>query len=125
MAPPPPPSSLEFSNSAGALIPSIEVGRGGKGPVLTSFPPSHLSPTSLGTGLISEGILPHVHSVLGVDASQGMVDTFNKKIATKKLQNTTAQYVSLLFVSLPSSPPLYSPASCTLSHSLLFFLFPL
>eukprot|EP00026_Physarum_polycephalum_P016017 Phypoly_transcript_16840.p1 GENE.Phypoly_transcript_16840~~Phypoly_transcript_16840.p1 ORF type:complete len:234 (+),score=58.86 Phypoly_transcript_16840:44-703(+) len=48
-----------------------------------------------GTGLISEAILPKVHSVFGVDASQGMVDIFNKKIETKKLQNTIAAYVFL------------------------------
>ena len=52
----------------------------------------------IGTGLISEVILPKVNSVLGVDASQGMVDTFNKKIVAKKLQNTSVEYVSSFFL---------------------------
>ncbi|CAG8537868.1 3579_t:CDS:2 [Ambispora gerdemannii] len=32
-----------------------------------------------GTGLISQFLLPYVHSILGVDTSQGMVNVYNQK----------------------------------------------
>ena len=33
-----------------------------------------------GTGLVSLFLLPHVHSMTGVDSSSGMLDVLNKKI---------------------------------------------
>ena len=38
-----------------------------------------------GTGLLSLQIHPHVHSITGIDSSQGMLDQFDRKIAQLKL----------------------------------------
>jgi len=48
-----------------------------------------------GTGLLSLALQPFVHSVTGVDSSQGMLDVFRRKITENGLQNVKAQYVDL------------------------------
>ena len=48
-----------------------------------------------GTGLISLVLQPFVHSVTGVDSSQGMLDVFRRKILDNALQNVKASYLEL------------------------------
>jgi ubiquinone/menaquinone biosynthesis C-methylase UbiE len=44
-----------------------------------------------GTGLVSLFLLPHVHSMTGVDSSSGMLDVLNKKIRDDGLTLRTAK----------------------------------
>lgn len=48
-----------------------------------------------GTGLLTIQLQPLVHSIIGVDSSQGMLDIFNAKVAKLKLPNVGAQLVDL------------------------------
>ena len=48
-----------------------------------------------GTGLLTLHLSPLVHSVTGVDSSQGMLDIFNAKIARLKLSKASATLVDL------------------------------
>jgi 2-polyprenyl-3-methyl-5-hydroxy-6-metoxy-1,4-benzoquinol methylase len=48
-----------------------------------------------GTGLLTLQLQPFVHSITGIDSSQGMLDMLNKKIATMKLNNIHAERVDL------------------------------
>lgn len=48
-----------------------------------------------GTGLLSLALQPFVHSVTGIDSSQGMLDVFRRKISDNGLQNVKAQYIDL------------------------------
>jgi SAM-dependent methyltransferase len=48
-----------------------------------------------GTGLLTFQIQPFVHSVTGVDSSQGMLDVFNKRITELKLNNVKALHSDL------------------------------
>jgi len=48
-----------------------------------------------GTGLLALRLQPLVHSVTGVDSSQGMLDIFNAKIAKLKLNNVKTMLVDL------------------------------
>lgn len=48
-----------------------------------------------GTGLISLVLQPFVHSITGVDSSQGMLDVFRRKILDNALQNVKASYLDL------------------------------
>jgi len=48
-----------------------------------------------GTGLLSLRLQSLVHSVTGVDSSQGMLDAFNAKIARLKLNNIRTIFVDL------------------------------
>jgi ubiquinone/menaquinone biosynthesis C-methylase UbiE len=48
-----------------------------------------------GTGLMSLALQPFVHSVTGVDSSQGMLDVFRRKISDNALQNVKALYLDL------------------------------
>jgi 2-polyprenyl-3-methyl-5-hydroxy-6-metoxy-1,4-benzoquinol methylase len=48
-----------------------------------------------GTGLLAFQLQPLVHSVTGVDSSQGMLDVFNKRITELKLSNVDAMHMDL------------------------------
>ncbi|MBN1907111.1 MAG: class I SAM-dependent methyltransferase [Deltaproteobacteria bacterium] len=48
-----------------------------------------------GTGLLTFQIQPLVHSVTGVDSSQGMLDVYNKRINELRLNNVKALYLDL------------------------------
>jgi len=48
-----------------------------------------------GTGLISLALQPFVHSVTGVDSSQGMLDVFRRKISDNALKNVETSYLDL------------------------------
>jgi ubiquinone/menaquinone biosynthesis C-methylase UbiE len=48
-----------------------------------------------GTGLLTFALQPFVHSINGVDSSQGMLDVFKTKIKEKNLNNVKAEYVDL------------------------------
>lgn len=48
-----------------------------------------------GTGLLTIQLQPLVHSIIGIDSSQGMLDIFNAKVSQLKLPNTRAQLVDL------------------------------
>jgi 2-polyprenyl-3-methyl-5-hydroxy-6-metoxy-1,4-benzoquinol methylase len=48
-----------------------------------------------GTGLLSFQLQPLVHSITGVDSSQGMLDVFNKRINELKLSEVKALYLDL------------------------------
>ncbi|MGD0659357.1 MAG: class I SAM-dependent methyltransferase [Syntrophorhabdales bacterium] len=48
-----------------------------------------------GTGLLTVQLQPLVHSITGMDSSQGMLDVFNAKIARLKLTNMRALLVDL------------------------------
>ncbi|MEN6617072.1 MAG: class I SAM-dependent methyltransferase [Syntrophorhabdus sp.] len=48
-----------------------------------------------GTGLLTIQLQPRVHSITGVDSSQGMLDMFNMKIARLKLKNVSTLFVDL------------------------------
>lgn len=48
-----------------------------------------------GTGLMSLALQPFVHSITGVDSSQGMLDVFRRKISDRGLQNVKALYLDL------------------------------
>jgi ubiquinone/menaquinone biosynthesis C-methylase UbiE len=48
-----------------------------------------------GTGLMSLALQPLVHSITGVDSSQGMLDVFRRKISDNALQNVQALYLDL------------------------------
>lgn len=45
-----------------------------------------------GTGLLALALLPHVRSVTGVDAAQGMLEVFRDKIRRRALDAATAVY---------------------------------
>lgn len=56
-----------------------------------------------GTGLLALALLPHVRSVTGVDAAQGMLDIFRDKIERRALAAATAVYCDFRKgMSLPS-----------------------
>ncbi|MCX5852232.1 MAG: class I SAM-dependent methyltransferase [Deltaproteobacteria bacterium] len=48
-----------------------------------------------GTGLLTIQLQPLVHSIIGIDSSQGMLDIFNTKIAKLKLPNVRSLLVDL------------------------------
>jgi ubiquinone/menaquinone biosynthesis C-methylase UbiE len=48
-----------------------------------------------GTGLLTFALQPFVHSITGVDSSQGMIDVFKTKIKEQKLNNVKADYIDL------------------------------
>ncbi|MGD0022611.1 MAG: class I SAM-dependent methyltransferase [Smithellaceae bacterium] len=48
-----------------------------------------------GTGLLTFALQPFVHSITGVDSSQGMVDVFKTKIKEQNLSNVKANYLDL------------------------------
>lgn len=48
-----------------------------------------------GTGLLALRLQPLVHSVTGIDSSQGMLDIFNAKIAKLKLSNVSTVFMDL------------------------------
>jgi ubiquinone/menaquinone biosynthesis C-methylase UbiE len=48
-----------------------------------------------GTGLLTIQLQPSVHSIAGIDSSQGMLDVLNTKIAKLKLTNVSARLVDL------------------------------
>ena len=48
-----------------------------------------------GTGLLSMRLQQHVHSITGIDSSQGMLDVFNAKIAKYKLKNVRTLLLDL------------------------------
>ncbi|MGC8660343.1 MAG: class I SAM-dependent DNA methyltransferase [Desulfomonilaceae bacterium] len=48
-----------------------------------------------GTGLLTLNLNSLVHSVMGVDSSQGMLDVLNEKIRERKLANVETQYIDL------------------------------
>ncbi|MGD0820941.1 MAG: class I SAM-dependent methyltransferase [Desulfomonilia bacterium] len=48
-----------------------------------------------GTGLLTLRLQPLVHSITGVDSSQGMLDVLKAKIENKKLTNVTTEYLDL------------------------------
>jgi ubiquinone/menaquinone biosynthesis C-methylase UbiE len=48
-----------------------------------------------GTGLLTFQILPFVQHIIGVDSSPGMLDKFNRKAATLKMNNIKAVLVDL------------------------------
>jgi 2-polyprenyl-3-methyl-5-hydroxy-6-metoxy-1,4-benzoquinol methylase len=48
-----------------------------------------------GTGLLTLRLQPFVHSITGVDSSQGMLDVFNSKITSHGLANVSAKLVNL------------------------------
>ena len=61
--------------------------------VLTSD--MHALDFGCGTGLLTVRLQPLVHSIIGMDSSQGMLDIFNTKIAKLKLTNVRSQRVDL------------------------------
>lgn len=48
-----------------------------------------------GTGLLTLALQPFVHSITGVDSSQGMLDVFSRKISDWGLPNVSARYLDL------------------------------
>ena len=48
-----------------------------------------------GTGLLTMRLQPLVHSITGVDSSNGMLEVFKSKIAKLKLNNVRAVLVNL------------------------------
>lgn len=48
-----------------------------------------------GTGLVSLRLQPLVHSITGVDSSQGMLDAFASKIKDQRITNVKLQYIDL------------------------------
>ncbi len=48
-----------------------------------------------GTGLLTIALQPFVHSITGVDSSQGMLDVFESKIKEHNLNNVKAEYIDL------------------------------
>jgi 2-polyprenyl-3-methyl-5-hydroxy-6-metoxy-1,4-benzoquinol methylase len=48
-----------------------------------------------GTGLLTLALQPIVHSITGVDSSQGMLDVFRRKISDGSLPNVSARYLDL------------------------------
>ncbi|KAK9760703.1 hypothetical protein K7432_014991 [Basidiobolus ranarum] len=48
-----------------------------------------------GTGLVSQQMYPHVHQLVGVDASKGMVEVYNEKFAKHEIDNAHAECVEL------------------------------
>jgi ubiquinone/menaquinone biosynthesis C-methylase UbiE len=46
-----------------------------------------------GTGLLTLQLQPKVHSVTGIDSSQGMIDVFKAKIDKQNLSNVRTQYL--------------------------------
>jgi ubiquinone/menaquinone biosynthesis C-methylase UbiE len=48
-----------------------------------------------GTGLLTFALQPFVHSITGVDSSQGMLDVFKTKVKEQNLNNVKANYLDL------------------------------
>jgi ubiquinone/menaquinone biosynthesis C-methylase UbiE len=48
-----------------------------------------------GTGLLTMQLQPFVHSITGVDSSQGMLDVLNAKIKDQKLTNVRTHYLDI------------------------------
>ena len=48
-----------------------------------------------GTGLLTLAIQPYVHSITGVDSSQGMLDVFQTKIKEQHLSNVKVNHLDL------------------------------
>ena len=48
-----------------------------------------------GTGLVTLQLQPSVHSITGVDASQGMIDILKQKIEKKNLTNVKTQFFDM------------------------------
>ena len=48
-----------------------------------------------GTGLLTLALQRLVHSITGVDSSQGMLDVFRRKISDRGLPNVSARYLDL------------------------------
>jgi 2-polyprenyl-3-methyl-5-hydroxy-6-metoxy-1,4-benzoquinol methylase len=48
-----------------------------------------------GTGLLTIQLQPLVHSIIGIDSSQGMLNVFNAKVVKLKLPNVRSQLVDL------------------------------
>jgi ubiquinone/menaquinone biosynthesis C-methylase UbiE len=69
-----------------------------------------------GTGLLSLALQPFVHSVTGVDSSQGMLDVFRRKTTENGLQNVKAKYVDLEKGDVLSGSHHLVVSSMTLHH---------
>ena len=67
-----------------------------------------------GTGLLSMQLQQHVHSITGIDSSQGMLDVFNAKIASYKLK-----YVKTLLLDLEKGERLEGNYDLVLSNMTL------
>jgi ubiquinone/menaquinone biosynthesis C-methylase UbiE len=48
-----------------------------------------------GTGLLTFALQPFVHSITGVDSSQGMLDVFKTKVKEQNLNNVKTNYLDL------------------------------
>jgi ubiquinone/menaquinone biosynthesis C-methylase UbiE len=48
-----------------------------------------------GTGLLTMRLQPFVHSITGVDSSQGMLDVLNAKVKDQKLTNVMTRYLDI------------------------------
>ena len=48
-----------------------------------------------GTGLVTLQLQPFIHSITGVDSSQGMIDVLEQKIAKKNLTNVKTQFFDM------------------------------
>jgi 2-polyprenyl-3-methyl-5-hydroxy-6-metoxy-1,4-benzoquinol methylase len=55
----------------------------------------HVLDFGCGTGLLTLQLQPAVHSITGVDSSQGMIDILSAKIREQGLENVTALHVDL------------------------------
>ena len=69
-----------------------------------------------GTGLLTFALQPFVHSITGVDSSQGMLDVFKTKIQEQKLNNVKADYIDLDKGDVLNGSYLLIVSSMTLHH---------
>jgi len=69
-----------------------------------------------GTGLLSIELQPFVHSIMGIDSSEGMLNEFRSKITRLRLNNTHAQLIDTDERQMPASNYDLVVSNMTLHH---------
>ena len=117
------PSHVEFSkNCSQAFLDADGFDWDPKSTVVLDFAcgtGANSSSQMLTIGLISQGLLPHVHKAIGCDVSQGMVDVYNQKASTNgfsdKMHALCIDILSLPVSEIPQELQNVDAVVCSMS----------